>query len=319
MNARKQKIVKLAVIAGLLLASGLVMLYWKECAFHVVCFFSKPYDKDFYRKNYLIEGNGKIFIIDLKDGKRYSIKRTFRDSFEDAASIRDLMGIERGWTTFTLQSPKFPTVTDYNKLKDQILKSESSFLDNRVEPTSEQAHDGKQSLKTLAVAPGSMSCTKASLSTMLLHFVKGDDVWFSAWYYFETTGKFNTVMDLETTFARGHPGMRICLNNGYLHFELGKWVPNCMYRQNEKPGIPFPVKRWVHIKTRLRLSEGSDGIVQLWQDGKLIIDQRGQTLPFADAVYNDLEIGLSAHSDSPNSAVLYVDDVVISDNPIEDR
>jgi hypothetical protein len=309
MNTDNRKTAKLTVMAGLLFVSVLVMLAEE----------TQLYDKDFYRKNYQVEG-GKIYILDTDSGERYLARRFFSDSFENAASIRDLMGIERGWTSLTLQSPKAPTVPDYNKLANRILKSESNFLDNRVEPSSEQSHSGKQSLKTLAVAPSSdMSCTKSSLSTMLLHFVKGDDVWYSAWYYYEKMGKFNTLMDLESTYVLGHAGMRICLNSEYLHFELAKWTPKSLYRQNVKPGTPFPTKRWVHIKTRLRLSEGEDGIVQLWQDGKLIIDQRGQTLPFAGAVYNSLEIGLSAHATSSDSAVLFVDDVIISDKPIEDK
>ncbi len=44
----------------------------------------------------------------------------------------------------------------------------------------------------------------------------------------------------------------------------------------------------------------------------LIIDRRGQTLPFAGAVYDSLEIGLSAHSFGPETAILYVDDLFIS-------
>jgi hypothetical protein len=310
--------VKLAVLAGLLLATIAVMFNWQLCVFHVVCFFSKPYDKDFYAKNYQVE-DGKIYIVDSKAGKRYPIKRFFSDGFENAAGIRDLIGLERGWTSFTLQSPGSPTVTDYNNLQARILRGECGFLDNRVEPSSEHAHSGRQSLKTLSVAPGSYhDCTKASLSTTLLHFVKGDDVWFSGWYYVEKGGESNTLLDLETKFARGSPGMRICLIHGHVSFQLAKWADNPRYRQTAWPQTPFPMNRWVQIKARLRLSEAEDGIIQLWQDGSLIIDQRGQTLPFADVVYNSMEIGLSAHSASSDSAVLYVDDVVISANPIED-
>jgi hypothetical protein len=307
MNTDKRKVLKLAVMACLLLSSVLVTLAQE----------TELYDPDFFAKNYQVE-DGQVYILDPDSGERYLVKRYFSDSFENAASIRDLIGLERGWTSFTLQSPQAPTVEDYNKLADQILKGESGFLDNRVEPSSRHAHSGQKSLKTLAVAPVSgMSCTKASLSSMLMYYVKGDDVWYSAWYYYEKIGKFNTLMDLESTYVLGYPGMRICLNSGYLYFELAKWTPKSLYRQNVSPETPFPIKRWVHIKTRLRLSEGEDGIVQLWQDGKLIIDQRGQTLPFAGAVYNSLEIGLSAHAFGPNTAVLYVDDVVISDKPIE--
>jgi len=157
-----------------------------------------------------------------------------------------------------------------------------------------------------------MVCTKSSLHTSLLHFVKGDDVWFSAWYYFEKAGEFNTLMDLETTFVRNHPGMRIRLSNGYLDFEFAKWFPKSIYRQPKGKKVSFPIGRWVHVKAHLFLSDKKDGVIQLWQDDTLIIDERGQTLPFAKAVYDDLEIGISAHSVGPDSAILYVDDLMIS-------
>ncbi len=301
---------KIAAVLAALIVTTAMVLNWRQLAFNIIIFVT--YDKDFYEKNYEVE-NGRIYRKDFSTGKRYPVKRYFNDGFENVTTIRDLIGTERGWTNFTLQSPEAPTVADYNKLRHQILNGERGFLDNRIEPSSEQAHSGQQSLKTLAVAPdSSMVCTKASLHTTLLHFVKGDDVWFSAWYYFEKIGEFNTLMDLETTFVRNHPGMRIRLSHGYLDFELAKWVPKYIYRQPKGDRIPFPIARWVHVKVHLLLSDKEDGIVQLWQDDKLIIDQRGQTLPFAKAVYNDLEIGLSAHSAGPGSAILYVDDLIIS-------
>ena len=57
--------------------------------------------------------------------------------------------------------------------------------------------------------------------------------------------------------------------------------------------------------------------MRLWQDGMLLIDQQGQTLPLAGAIYDNLEIGISAHSFGPNPATVYVDDVEISDKPID--
>ncbi len=294
------------------------MLNWQPLAFHMTSFAGVLYDKNFYDKNFETE-DGQIYRKDPNTDKRYPVMRTFREDFENASTLGDFISLKRGWTHFTLQSPQAPTIADYNKLRKQILTHNKNFLDNRLEPSSQQAHTGQQSLKALAVAPtADMVCTKASLHTSLLHFVKGDDVWFSAWYYVEKAGTFNTLMDLETTFIRNHPGMRICLSGGALHFEFAKWFPKSIYRQSYKKKIPFPIGRWVHLKARLFLSDQKDGIIQLWQDDVLIIDQRGQTLPFADAVYNDLEIGLSAHSNSPGSAILYVDDLTISAEHLPD-
>jgi hypothetical protein len=49
----------------------------------------------------------------------------------------------------------------------------------------------------------------------------------------------------------------------------------------------------------------------------MLIDQSGQTLPLAGAIYDSLEVGISAHSFGPNPTTVYVDDVVISNKPID--
>lgn len=287
----------------------------RAISFTVVNAFSPPYAGDFYQKNFAVD-EGVIYRLD-DDGQRYAVLRHFSEDFENAAGIRDLIDIERGWTTLTLQSPRAPTASDYVNLSRQILDGDSDFLDNLVEPSSERAHSGEQSLVAVSVAPGrGMCCTKASLGTSLMHFTKGDEVWFSAWYFVEEAGEFITMMDLESTFVRGHPGMRIRLHQGFLELELAKWMPNEIYRQPEGGRTPFPIRRWVLVEAHLTLSEEPDGTVQLFQNGAPIIDRRGQTLPFAEAVYDNLEVGLSAYSSGPQTAVVYVDDLTISAEPL---
>ncbi len=58
-------------------------------------------------------------------------------------------------------------------------------------------------------------------------------------------------------------------------------------------------------------------MIQLWQDGVKLIDEHGQTLPLANAIYDSLEIGISAHSFGPDAATLFVDDIVISEKAIK--
>jgi len=302
---------KIAAAMALIMSIIAIVTNWRPISFNIMNLISEPYDKAFYDQNFDVE-NGLIYRID-DDGARYAVLRHFGDGFEDATTIGDLVGIDRGWTQLTLLSPEAPTVAESNDLANRILLGESDYLDNRIEPSTEQAHAGQGSLKALAVPPDSgMCCAKASLHTLLLHFVKGDNIWFSAWYYIDEAGEFITLMDLESPFVRGWPGMRIRLQNGYLDFELAKWEPNTVYRQPEGQRIPFPRKCWVLIEARLLLSENDDGIVQLWQDDRLVIDRRGQTLPFAEAVYDSLEIGLTVRTTGPEPAILYVDDLMIS-------
>jgi hypothetical protein len=314
---RKIPFIKILVGFAVLITLAAMVLNWRQLTFSALNFVSEPYERGFYEKNFELE-SGVIYRKDSETGKRYSVMRHFSDGFENSTTINDLIGVERGWTNFTLQSPKAPTVADYTTLAHQILIGERDFLDNRVEPSSEQAHSGQQSLRTMAVAPEHNTICKASLHSTLLYFVKGDHVWFSAWYYFEKVGDFHTLMDLESTFVRNHPGMRIRLNQGYLDIELAKWVPNPVYRQLRENRILFPLEQWVHLEAHFLLSDLENGIIQLWQDDELIIDLRGKTLPFAAAVYDDLEVGLSSHSFGPDAAILYVDDLIISTERIQD-
>ena len=201
-------------------------------------------------------------------------------------------------------------------LRKRILNKVSDFVDNRVEPSSEIVHSGKRSLRCYAVPKsGGMMLTKAFLGTEMLHYMKGDDVWFSGWYYLADGGKPFTILDLETTWYNERPGIRLMLlESGYLIVEL-KWFTRAKYRQRKGHELSFPVGRWVNIKTHYRLSEKDDGIIEVWQDNVKIIDARGQTLLLPDTIYNYLEVGITAHTYGQKAATLYIDDIVISDRP----
>jgi hypothetical protein len=64
------------------------------------------------------------------------------------------------------------------------------------------------------------------------------------------------------------------------------------------------------VKIHLKFSAANNGIVQLWQNGNLIIDKSGITLPLSNSIQNSLEVGISATS---NNSILWVDDIRISD------
>ncbi len=275
-------------------------------------FVAEGYDPDFYEKNYQ-EQDGAIFRKG-DDGTLYRVGQEFSDDFENAKTIRDLIGIERGWTSFTLQSQETPTVEDYVRLRKRILTSQADFMDNRIEPSGEVVRAGNGALRAYAVPrSGDMVTNKASIETVLIHFVRGDDVWFAGWYYVPAdSGMPFTLMDLETTWFKEHPGIRIMtFGNKHLGVEL-KWGAKPTYRQPRGKEIAFPRAQWVHVKFHVTLSEKTDGVVELWQDGTKIVDARGQTLPLAHSIYNSLEVGITAHSFGQLPATLYADDVSIS-------
>lgn len=281
-------------------------------------FVQEIYDPEFYAKNY-VERDGVVFR-NIGGGNSIPVKRTFSDDFEGARRLGDLIQLERGWTSCQLQSPRTPTIDDFVRLRKKILKGESSFLDNRIEPSNDLPHEGNMALKAVAVPPSrGMITSKASLSTELVHFVKGDDVWMSMWCYVPVdSGMPFTVLDLETTWIDKHPGMRIVIADGkHACFQL-KGFGSPYYRQPKGREVSFPRGKWVNLKAHLRLSDREDGVIELWQDGQKIVDTKGQTLVLANAIYNSLEVGISAYNEKDSTATLYIDDVRISDQPIRE-
>jgi hypothetical protein len=281
-------------------------------------FAQQVYDPDFYAKNY-IERDG-VLCRKLPNGEPVPVKRRYADDFEGTTHLADLIDLKRGWTACELQSPKAPTVNDYVQLRNRILKREADFLDNRIEPSTEVVHGGKTSLKTVSMSPiTGMVTAKSSLSTELMHFVKGDNVWMSLWCYVPTgSGMPFTVLDLETTWVNQHPGMRIVIENGkHASFQL-KGFEHPYYRQPRGQEVAFPTGRWVHLQAHLLLTDQADGVIELWQDGQQIIDARGQTLVLPQMIYNSFEVGISAYNEQQKAATLYVDDISISDQRISD-
>lgn len=281
-------------------------------------FTQQVYDPDFYAKHY-VQRNGAIFRKG-SDGELVPVRRKFAEDFEGLTQLADLIGTKRGWTSFDLLSPKAPTVKESVKLRNRILKSGANFLDNRIEPGGTVVHGGKAALKAVSLSPiRGMVTAKASLSTELMHFVKGDDVWMSLWCHVPSgSGMPFTVLDLETTWIHQQPGMRIVIADGkHACFQL-KGFEQPYYRQPKGKEVAFPTGRWVHLKAHLKLTEKDDGVIELWQDGQKIVDARGQTLVLAQAIYNSFEIGISAYNEDGKAATLYVDDVSISDEPMRE-
>src|SRR4051794_30057699 len=99
-------------------------------------FVENLYDPDFFARNYVVV-DGVPNKRDPETGKLYPTRRQFEDGFEDARSIKDLIGPERGWTSFTLQSPAAPSIPEYNALRQRIMSGQGGFLDNRVETSTE--------------------------------------------------------------------------------------------------------------------------------------------------------------------------------------
>lgn len=249
--------------------------------------------------------NGTLFRLG-DDGARYEVPDRLAMGFENAGTLVDLIGANRGWTSFNLQSPAAPSIPDYVALRDRILTEGADFRDNRVEPSQDEMHSGAASLRTHAVTSTSeVPVSKASISTLLLHAVEGDTVDVSAWFLIES-GMPVGLMDVESSFVENSPGMRILADSlGRLRVEL-KWADKPTYRSD----AVMPSDRWTQLRLRFRLDAGSEGTVELWVDDDLVVDAVGQTLPLTDTILDRFEIGITANNDL-GPVVMFIDDIEI--------
>lgn len=270
---------------------------------------------------YVTEGTTVYRVDPEQPAVRIPVRRQFAESFEGVpegvAGLRALHGPERGWGSITLQSPAAPTVRDYVKLRQAILAGTGDFVDAWVEPSAVRASDGQQSLRCLAPQPdqGVLPC-KASLSCPLVYFREGDDFWFRADFWSEDS-RPHTLMDLECEWLAQHAGIRLIIDEqGRLGAELKAWEKP-IYRQPVDGAITFPQRQWVTVQAHFRLAEDArEGKILIWQDGRLLVDATGQTLPLASAIYSSLEVGISAHSYGSQPATLFVDNLHVSDQPL---
>ena len=262
-----------------------------------------------------------VYRHDPESGQRFAVRRQFREDFEGlpigSAGLRSLIGPDRGWGSVTLQSPRSPSVEDYVDLRTRILDQSADFADAVVAPNRQRFHSGSTSLLCRAPPrPSHMITCKSSLSTPLICFRKGDDFWFQAWFYCESS-RPSSLMDLECEWLQHHGGIRAFLDEkGFLLVEL-KALNKPKYRQPVDSAVLFPLNEWTEVRIHLYLSDDDQGRIQLWQNSQLLIDASGPTLPLPRVIYSSLEIGISSHSYGDREAVLWVDDVVVSDQSPE--
>jgi len=275
-------------------------------------FYTNAYDPDFYAKNYA-EEDGQIFRVDPNTGQRFPIWRTFVEDFENISSYRDLVAPEKGWTGLTLLEPSAPTVGASIKLREAYLSGKTDFRDNRLDITRERQKSGQQALRLLAVPPSKdMLVTKSSMDTAILHFVEGEDFWFSGWFYLEQ-GTPLGILDIECSFIDEGPGMRLLLNKeGEPRLEL-KWADKPTYRAQS--GRRFEVGRWIKVRLHLYLSASDAGRAELWFDDDKVIDSYGQTFPIPKAVYDRIQIGVTANP-AGSTSVMFIDSLRISPDPL---
>ena len=279
----------------------------------------RVFDPDQLAREYVREGD-EVFFVDPESGRKYQMLKHFQEGFEDlpsgVAGLRAMVSEQRKWTEFTLQTPKTPTISDYVALRKAILKEDGNFLDATIEPSQQQFHSGKQSLKCFCPPKSSgMICTKASIGSGFFYFEEGEDIWFQAYYKIDGETRPFTLADIEGRHVKESPGIRLMLFDGELGAEL-KSLDKPKFRQSPDRRTLFPTNEWVEVTWHLFLHP-DNGKVQIWQNNDLVVDSVGPTLPFTKMVLNSVEVGISAHSFGNKPTTLFVDDVIVTRTPLK--
>lgn len=248
--------------------------------------------------------DGELFGISGED--LFPILYDWEDDFSAYGSVAELFPADAsGWHHMTAQSPAFPTVEDYNALFECFVAGRCDFVDNRLDLLPRAP-----GLRFEAVgATQDVDPSKMSIANRLVCFAKGEDVWVT---FNARTGDSlpTTILDLESQNLYQSGGPRVVIFDGSLAVQL-KFADSPVFAQPEP--IPWPANEWVEVTLHLTLDEGEDGAIQLWQDDALVVDTHGRTLPLADIVLNQLEIGISATSDASE---LEIADLRLSSTPL---
>ncbi len=254
--------------------------------------------------------SGRIYRV-VSPTEKYPVSESYKEEFEGEGDLVSLFEKRDYWTSMTLLSPASPTIKDYVELRKKIMSRKSGFIDNTLSLSTEQAHNGRRSLRCFSIKPGGPKktawITKASLDTGLLYFGKGDTLRFSGWFFLEK-GVPTSIVDFEASYVNEGPGVRILFSKDLRpRIEL-KWAEKPTWRLPKSTEYKFPIKKWVFVELKVFLSNDQEGTVELKIDGKKLIEGKGQTLPFAGAIYDRMEVGITANGKG-SDCILFVDDV----------
>jgi len=269
------------------------------------------YDPEHVKESYRNE-SGAIYRV-ISSTEKFPVSETYSEGFEGEGDLVSLFEKRDFWTSMTLLSPAAPTVMDYVELRKNIMNRKSGFVDNTLSLSGERAHGGRRSLKCLSVKPGgrkkAASITKASLDSELLYFAKGDTLFFSGYFFLEK-GAPTSIVDFESSYVNEGPGVRILFSKDLRpRIEL-KWADKPTWRIRKSVEYRFPIKKWTLVEMKVFLSNDQEGTVELKIDGNKLIEGKGQTLPFAKAIYDRMEVGITANGKG-SDCVLFVDDVTM--------
>lgn len=270
-----------------------------------------PYfDPDFMQLHYHIDSAGVWIRSD--EGQLFPTRNRYLDDFESYSNLLDVFATsvqdtDKYWVTFTAQGPDNPEVADYVDLRKCIMAGTCSFTDNEMALVADPGNADNHVLRFTAVKPSrGMVTSKMSFDSPLPYFVLGTDCWFQADFKIEGDYPYSLV-DLENPYFEGSPGPRIVIMNGALAWENKFGAKDKVLQTNP---VALPQNQWFTLKVHMFFTNTTQGQVEIWQDGALVLRASGKTLPTYHSVQSSLEVGISS-TDVATSLLL--DNVRVSD------
>lgn len=256
-------------------------------------------------QTFWIAGLSVESVIAFNTGPTYiALERGIDENFEGVASLSSMFVPAGQWTDITIIDPTINTNAEQRALKSDILAGGSGWASSRIDISSEQVHDGSTAIKFVAAgATSATPTTKASLDTHLAQYGDGDVFFFSGMFKVQS-GTPLGILDLESSHDAESPGLRLLLDEaGHMRVEFKAGSKPTVYASDD---VRLSVGDWARVSVRYDLSTGADGNFQVWLDNRLVIESTGVNLPHAGAVYDRVQVGVTANS-SVNAAVVFAD------------
>lgn len=291
-------------ITGIVTNSGEAYIQDDEGCTFWVQYFTPGFDSI-----YVFSDTG--LYIQTDEGDLFPVTNSFYDDCEQYDTFLDLMATsiedtDKHWNSFVLQSPLAQTVEEYVNLRECIFNGTCDFLDNRIDVVSDPLNASNTVIQFTSVAPSeNMITAKSSIERTFNYFNKGMDLWYEA-KYFIVSGMPFSFADFENSYFDQSPGPRIIVDGNALAIE-NKFGDKIEYFPTAPPDIP--IGQWFTIKVHFQFSDTNNGIIELWQDGILLMSHTGINLPLFNSIQNSLEVGISSTS---IGCVMLVDDIRLS-------
>ncbi len=203
-------------------------------------------------------------------------------------------------------------------LPGQSARGDAAFSDPMATTYSnERAFAGNQSAR-MAVTEGSTAFGEwGAIRNLPSRPKEGDEMWFRVAAYFPST--FDYTANPRLKFLRIHTMSDSASNEGYIDVYI---LPNGLFTYDTEIlnyvtkdlGAPLQKGKWETYEVYVKFSSVSgQGIFRLWQNGKLIHENKQwKTLRSASSYSDRVHIFTYWNGGAPKSQSAFIDDVVIA-------